>query len=130
MEDILEKALSWAQENYPDASRQHQCAFANSVQYLVTGASGGYGGPSIREHLVSWSLGNVGAIDVGGIAMTTVSQNKSLPYPGEWKFDVACKFAAPLCFEPVSKYKNILIQITEREYCFDDDADDLASLKS
>ncbi len=30
-----------------------KAAFANSIAYLLTGASGGYGGPSMREHACS-----------------------------------------------------------------------------
>jgi hypothetical protein len=52
----LEQAREWAKGKYPDASQFHACAFANSVQYLVLGCSGGFGGPSIREHLCSHAL--------------------------------------------------------------------------
>jgi len=48
--DVLERAMAWASENHPNASSQKKAAFANSVAYAVTGASGGYGGPSVREH--------------------------------------------------------------------------------
>jgi len=119
----LQEAMAWANANYPDASIQHKAAFANSVSYLVTGFSEGYGGPSLREHLVSWNLGEVGSSSLGGIAMTTVRPTK--PLPGEWGFDEAVKFAAPLCFDPPERYLNLLTQIQEREYCFDDDPEDL-----
>lgn len=46
--------LFWAralvEEEKPEASAQKRAAFANSVQTMVTGWSGGYGGPSVREH--------------------------------------------------------------------------------
>ena len=64
---VLSKALAWAKRNYSQASAAHRAAFANSVSYLVTGFSGGYGGPSLREHLLSWSLGEVGSVSVGGV---------------------------------------------------------------
>lgn len=59
-----ERALAWAQEHYPDASANHQAAFANSVVYARLRLSSPYGGPSVREHvanrllndsLVDWS---------------------------------------------------------------------------
>ncbi|MFQ3619177.1 MAG: hypothetical protein SNJ57_19430 [Cyanobacteriota bacterium] len=128
MTDILEKALEWANQNRPTTSTQHRAAFANSVAYLVTGASGGYGGPSLREHLVSWSLGTVGAVNIGGQAMTTITPGR-LPMPGQWTFEAAVAHAAPLCFNHASKYLNTLLQIQEREYCFDDDPADLEALR-
>lgn len=39
MEDILERAMSWASQHHASASMPHKAAFANSVQYLVTGGS-------------------------------------------------------------------------------------------
>ena len=124
---VLSKALAWARENYAQASTQHQAAFANSVSYLVTGFSGGYGGPSLREHLVSWSLGEVGSVSVGRVAMTTVRPTK--PLPGEWQFEEAVAFAAPLCFRPAEAFGEKLLQIWEREYCFDNDSEDLNYLR-
>lgn len=131
--DTLNKAMEWAQMNHSNASAQHKAAFANSVEYLVTGASGGYGGPSLREHLNSWSLagalGSVDAIDIAGEAMTLLKPDGSLPLPGQWSLDAAIAHCEPLCFEPATKYKNILLQIQEREYCFDDDPEDIAILR-
>jgi len=124
---VLSKALAWAKENYAQASTQHQAAFANSVSYLVTGFSGGYGGPSLREHLVSWSLGEVRSVSVGGVAMTTVFPTK--PLPGEWQFEDAVLFASPLCFDPAEAFGEKLLQIWEREYCFDNDPGDLNYLR-
>lgn len=49
-EEILEEALNIARIEKPSASVQKHAAFANSVLYLISGGSGGYGGPSVREH--------------------------------------------------------------------------------
>lgn len=49
--DVLERAMVIAKERRADRSPQLLAAFANSVQTLVTGWSGGYGGPSVREHV-------------------------------------------------------------------------------
>jgi hypothetical protein len=131
--DVLKKAMEWAKTHKPDASLQRKAAFANSVSYLVTGGSGGLGGPSLREHLVSWSLagvnGQITAVDFGGQAVTAITPDGSLPLAGNWNFDTAVAHAAPLCFEPVSKYRDHLLQILEREHCFDDDPADLVELR-
>lgn len=129
----LKKAMEWANVNYPAASVQHKAAFANSVAYLITGASGGYGGPSLREHLVSWSLagstGDVGTISVNGEAIAFLKPDGSLTAPGQWDFDTAIAHCEPLCFDPPEKHKSALIKIQEREYCFDDDPEDLKALR-
>ena len=49
-EEILQRARQLAEEQRPEAAVQKKSAFANSVAYLATGWSGGYGGPSGREH--------------------------------------------------------------------------------
>jgi hypothetical protein len=121
--DFLTKAMDWAKSNRPDSSIQHKCAFANSVQYLCTGASGGFGGPSLREHLCAWSLGTVGAIEVAGEAMTTITPG-NLPMPGGWTLEDAIDHCAA-----VSDYRDLLIQINEREYCFDDDPADMEEVR-
>lgn len=126
---IHDKALEWANTSYPKADPNHHQAFANAVAYLVTGTSGGAHGPSIREHLVSWSLmgtsGKVG--DIGG--MTAIYPDGTLPRAGGWRFGDACQFASPLCFDPPEKYLDELIQISGQEHCFDDAEADIAALK-
>ncbi|MGB9774566.1 MAG: hypothetical protein ACPL4I_11180 [Bacteroidota bacterium] len=108
----LEKAMSWANQNYPEESIQLKAAFANSVAYLVTGLSGGYGGPSLREHLVSWSVETAGKAS-----------------PGSWTFEKAVAFSAPLCFSPTAKFLGRLAEIQEVEASFDDDPEDLLALR-
>ena len=120
--------MDWAKANYAAESLHHRCAFANSVAYLVTGASGGFGGPSMREHLVSWSLGTVGSTKAMGQTITAITPG-DLPMPGQWTFEDAIAHAAPLCFEPAASYRNRLLQIQERENCFDDDPEDIAALR-
>jgi hypothetical protein len=133
MDDSLEKAMTWAKENHPDSSLAHRAAFANSVQYLVTGFSGGFGGPSLREHLCSWKLagknGQTEIVSIGGEAMTMLYPDGSLPSASGWDFESAIEFCRPLCFDPISEYRNVLISIQEREHCFDDDPQDLSDLR-
>lgn len=58
-QDVLQRARLLAEERRPDASAQKHAAFANSVAEMVTGVSGGYGGPSVREHVVGRMYGSV-----------------------------------------------------------------------
>jgi hypothetical protein len=103
------------------------------VAYLVTGASGGFGGPSIREHLVSWSLagqaGKVEAVSIGGESMTAIYPDGSLPSAGKWGLENAIIHCAPICFSDIANYRKQALQIQEREHCFDDDPNDLESLR-
>lgn len=50
-DSILKEAYEYGERRHPGAPSAHHAAFANSVAYALTGASGGYGGPSMREHL-------------------------------------------------------------------------------
>lgn len=102
---VLDRALRWAEARYPLASRYRQAAFANAVAYLCTGVSGGYGGPSVREHCVSWLAGG----------------------RHDWSFEAACQFAEPVCFGPLPA---IARQVWQVESCFDDDPEDLALLRA
>jgi hypothetical protein len=133
MQDSLQRAMQHAIAQHPNSSLQHRAAFANSVAYLVSGASGGFGGPSIREHLCSWSLagvhGTIGAINIGEQAMTCIKPDGSLPKPGDWSFEDAIVHCEPLCFGDISPWRNRALQIQEREYCFDDDPEDLEALR-
>ena len=129
-----QSAMLWVQDNRPEASFERQCAFANSVEYLVTGESRGtYGGPSLREHLCAWSLagvnGVVNAPNVGGTLMTAIHSDGSLPRQGCWDFFDAIEHCAKLCFSPASDHLKQLISIQEREDCFDDDPVDVEALK-
>lgn len=54
--ETLEAAMQWAREHYPTASASKHAAFANSVVYAAYRMSGGYGGPSIREHAASKAI--------------------------------------------------------------------------
>lgn len=125
--EVLEKALKWANENYSNAPNQNHCAFANSVQYLVTGWSGGYGGPSAREHAVSYASAGVNAKNMAlPTGLTVLFPDGTLPAPGEWKFDQACKFAAPLCFGQITE---LHFKMWRQENCFDDSEEDIKALK-
>ena len=117
---ILESALNWGKEKYPKASNYHHSAFANSVNYLVSGWSGGYGGPSMREHAVSWSL----AGDGYNLDRLQFPDGR-LKRAGQWSFDEALSFCEPICY---GSLPSICKRIAVEEYCFNDDPEDLAEL--
>lgn len=127
---LFDRAIAWAKENYSDSSIYHQAAFGNSVVYLCTGYSVSYGGgPSIREHLVSWSLagdGTRGTIETNLGSLTVLYPDGRITPPGSWEFTSACLYAAPICFGPLS---SLAKTIQQQEYCFDDDPNDLEKLK-
>lgn len=133
--DFYQKCLSWArvygEGEYATASPQKHAAFANSVAYLVTGYSGGYGGPSIREHAVSWALSgpNGQQVPVETNLGTLVGQipDGSLPQAGEWEFEAACQFAAPIVFGLLTDLHR---RVYESEHCFDDDHVDILRLNN
>lgn len=101
---VAAHALRWANDNYPEASVQHRAAFANGVALLVTGQSGGLGGPSIREHAIARS------------------------HVGRLELEAAIALAAPIAFGPLDL--NAARAIVLSEHCFDDDPDDLAALET
>ncbi|KJH69796.1 hypothetical protein UH38_22055 [Aliterella atlantica CENA595] len=130
MPEILKQALEWGKAQHPDASQFRHAALANSVSYLVTGFSGGYGGPSIREHCVSYALVGDGyniptQTNLG--LMTMSFPEGRLPQAGNWEFGRACEFAAPICY---GQLPAIAGQIAASEYCFDDDPNDLLELQA
>lgn len=113
-------ACGWARSHHPTADTNHRQAFANAVTYLVTGASGGSHGPSLREHLVSWGL-----MGIGG----KIGDDGTLPRAGQWDYEGAIAFAAPLCFDPPEKFLIQLVQISAHEHHFDDAEVDISAVK-
>ena len=104
---VLDSALELGKNHHTGRSIALHAAFANSVAYLVTGMSGGYGGPSVREHLVShYALAHY--------------------RPGKWDFPSACSFAEGIVYGelPLDDAHRIAMQ----EYCFDDDPEDSRKL--
>lgn len=106
--DILQEARAWGERAYPQASDYRHAAFANSVQYAMTGASGGYGGPSLREHAVTKAV-----IDSGRMFTD---------------FDEACQFVAPIVYGPLTDLHR-QIWDAQRSICFDNDPEDERQLQ-
>ena len=101
---ILKNAHELGRKRHKDAPPEHHDAFANAVACLVTGMSGGYGGPSMREHAVSYVAIEAGRRD------------------GTFSYDEAVKFAEPYCYGPMT---HEIARMLEDEHCFDDSAEDL-----
>lgn len=126
---ILEKTKAWGAAKHPESNNYRHAAFANSVAYFVTGASGGYGGPSIREHCCSWALAGDGyniATETNIGTLTVQYPDGRLPRAGKWNFEQACQFCELICY---GQLPAIASRILEQEHCFDDDPDDLAELR-
>ncbi|MEM9214029.1 MAG: hypothetical protein AAGD25_06745 [Cyanobacteria bacterium P01_F01_bin.150] len=125
--EALAKARQWGQQQYPRSPIQHHAAFANSVAYMVTGASGGYGGASVREHAVSHAVGLHG----GGERTTVQGLNAFIPGSGhipagQWGFEEACQFARSICYGELT---DLHFFCYRSENCFDDAAEDIEALK-
>jgi hypothetical protein len=116
-DDVLIIALAWAKNAHKTSTPQKQFAFANSVAYLVCGASSGFGGPSVREHAVSHALAGKNGINVGMIQFP----DGSLPRAGNWAIAPAIIFAQPICFGELTALHEECWRV---EYCFDNDPDD------
>lgn len=92
--NVLERAFELCKERHPDAPAEHHGAFANSVSYLVTGFSGGYGGPSMREHYTCRQ-------EIGG----------------KCSFGEAVAIAESICYGPLTLE---IARMVVEEHCYDD----------
>jgi hypothetical protein len=106
-QQVLADALAWAKKKYAGASPQKLAAFANSVAYGMTGWAGGYGGPSVREHVAGNML-----------------RQKVLLTPN-LSFEEACAEVEGLVFGPLTPAHQAVFK---REHTFDDDPADLEAL--
>ena len=95
---ILERALVLGKERHPGAPSQHHAAFANSVAYAVMRMSGGYGGPSMREHWASRIIASA----FGGRSCS---------------FEQAIDLLDECCYGPLTVQHACMLDC---EYCFDD----------
>lgn len=108
---ILDRALSTAQLRFPEACPAQHAAFANSVGYLTTGWSGGFGGPSVREHAACRKFGSRGPLE-----------------DGLWPEEEAHRLLleeSGLIFGPLAEAHR---EAWRCEVCFDDDPADLVEL--
>lgn len=103
---LLEFAKKYSDEYLNEFSNQKRCAFANSVSYFVTGWSGGYGGPSVREHAASRFK-----------TKSECSLSEVIKMLEDPKGPI---------FGPITDLHRNLYQI---EHCFDDDPDDIIELE-
>ena len=95
---VLDRAMKLGKERHSNAPQQHHAAFANSVAYLVTGMSGGFGGPSMREHWAS-RIGH----SAGLVSNCT--------------FEQASEAVEGCCYDPLTYEHACMLDV---EHCFDD----------
>jgi hypothetical protein len=103
--DIYDQAYELIKEKRPEIGEAKKAIFVNCVGYLVTGASGGIGGPSVREHAVGY-LYHVGS------------------YSFEQAVEICLADDGPV-FGPLQRIHH---QIWQNEHCFDDDIEDVKKL--
>lgn len=105
-----------------------QREFAASFTYLVTG--GFAGSPTIREHLISYSVGLQGDGELGQaiFGLQSLVPDGRFKLCGEFSADEAEQFILPLLTMKLSRDNKLVNLILEREYHFDDDVEDLKQL--
>lgn len=103
--DELERARQLVEERKPSASIYHKAAFANSVQELVTGWAGGYGGPSVRQY-------------------AAVFMYSGRRYSFEEAAELLLRDDGPI-FGPITEFHR---EIWDDYPCFDDDPRDVEEL--
>ncbi|MCP4523058.1 MAG: hypothetical protein GY828_02455, partial [Candidatus Gracilibacteria bacterium] len=106
LEEVLEASLKVVRKYQPDKSKHH-FAFANVVGYLVTGYSGGYGGPYIREHYA-----------------VRLSKERDMSFEKAVRSMLPSE--GPLFREFTDEHKKVFIQ----EHCFNDPECDIEAIKN
>lgn len=105
-----------------------QREFAASFTYLVTG--GFAGSPTIREHLISYSVGLQGDGELGQaiFGLQSLVPDRRFKICGEFSADEAEQFILPILQMKLDRKNKLVSLILEREYHFDDDVEDLEQL--
>ena len=102
-DDILRRAFMLGQERHSRAPPEHHAAFANAVSFAVTGWTGGYKGPSMREHRARDIILQAGL-------------------PGMIRFDEAVLLVEEACYGPLTREIALLLC---QEHCRGDALGDL-----
>lgn len=122
-----EELIELGKKMHPGASYKRHETFASSVHYFVTGESLG-NGPSVREHICSWSLagdGEIGTVNTTLGKLTQIHPDGRLPGPGEWKIEKAAEFCEPIVYGPLPK---LWRRVIEQEYIFNNDEEDIKEM--
>jgi len=124
---VWEEGLRRAAIHFPE-NNVKQREFSSTFTYLVTG--GFAGSPTLREHLVSYSLALQGDGELGQAIFGLQSFNPDSRFKrsGEFSADEAEEFILPLLQMKLSRDNKLVNLILEREYHFDDDPLDLKEL--
>jgi len=104
--EILEYAYAYGKAKFSEVNDAYHAAFANSVAYIVTGWSGGYGGPSMREH---WA--------------TRVAHQRNL---GSASWEHIYDVVEDICYGPMTKD---IAKMMTLESCRDDSSQDTEDAK-
>lgn len=100
--NILDTTRTWGEQHYPNASQYKHAAFANSTWYALEHVSGGFGGPSIREH----------------VAAKMIDDSRKT-----FTLEQACLFVAPIVYGPLTDMHRQMWR-DFGEICFDNDPED------
>lgn len=105
-----------------------QREFTASFTYLVTG--GFAGSPTIREHLISYSVGLQGDGELGQaiFGLQSLVPDRRFKICGEFSADEAEQFILPLLTMKLDRDNKLINLILEREYHFNNDPEDLEQL--
>ena len=130
MDSIYQRALNYGMAKYPSAHPSRHYSFAASVEELTCGKYKSDFGPTIRSHLVSWSVvGPKGVVSVTRteqfVELTVIYPDGSLPPYGTWESEFALQHAEPIVYGALGKDAR---RVIEQEGYFDDDPADLQQL--
>jgi len=124
---LWQQGLDIAVSHFPD-NKIKQREFAACFVYLITG--GFAGSPTIREHLVSYSVGLQGD-GVKEEDFPLFHADTRFKMAGSFLPDEATEFILPILKADLSqagKLRDLALTIWNNEYCFDHDPDDLLQL--
>lgn len=126
-ESVWNEGLRRSKLHFPSNTIK-QREFAASFTYLVTG--GFAGSPTIREHLISYSVGLQGDGELGQakFGLQSLVPDRRFKICGEFSADEAEQFILPILQMKLDRKNKLVSLILEREYHFDDDVEDLEQL--
>lgn len=111
-QELLPLLLQLGQARHPDATARHNATFANVANYGLTGWSGGYGGPSMREHWGSCLITREG--EPGAIPFARVMEIAEQAAYGPFSVEMARMLAYEQCFDdPDGEQEQALLLLRE-----------------
>lgn len=131
--EVVDYGRAFLLGKHPTAHKVRVNSFANSVAQLVTGNFDG--GPTIREHLVTYCAQGPGrrtvqAGTVQGVPVFGHIPDGTYPTLGAWPIDRALAFAEPIVMGSLADYLPVVREISQNEKHFDNDPADIAALQT